>query len=216
MIRLLRSKSLAIALILSSILFYGPHPLVGQSPRTGNLIGHIYDADSTTPVEGAVIIIRNISDNTIQESNESNTLGAVKIDHIEEGLYVLGIWTKDGGYNINSIVGIKANETVEISLALEALVQEKNAQKKEAEKKETEKKETKYPRGKWYYPEVMGECDEGYRWNPKTLRCEWKTKGIGKFFGSPQGIATVLAATFIGGYGIIKLTEAEAEASPFK
>lgn len=211
MIRLVRSKSLAITLIFSSILFCSPQSLVGQSPRTGNLIGHIYDEDGTTPVEGAVIIIRNISDNTIQESIESNTLGAVKIDHIEEGLYVLGIWTKDGGYNINSIVGIKADETVEISFALEALVQEKNAQKKEAEKKKT-----KYPRGKWYYPEVMGECDEGYRWNPKTLRCEWAKKGIGKFFGSPQGIATVLAATFIGGYGIIKLTEKEAEASPFK
>jgi len=211
MIRLVRSKFLAITIILSSILFYSPHSLVGQSPRTGSLIGYIYDEDGTTPVESAVIIIRNISDDSIQESNESNKLGAVKIEHIEEGLYVLGIWTKDGGYNIKNIVGIKANETVEISFALEASTQEKTAQKKEAEKKDA-----KHPRGKWYYPEVMGECDEGYRWNPKTLRCEWAKKGIGDFFGSPQGIATVLAATFIGGYGIIKLTEKEAEASPFK
>ena len=212
MTRLVKSKFLAITIILSSILFNSPPSLMGQSSRTGNLIGYIYEEDATTPLEDAVIIIRNISDDSIYESNESNKLGAAKIDHIEEGLYVLGIWTKEGGYNINNIVGIKANETVEISFILEALAQEKNTQKKDAEKKDA-----KYPRGKWYYPEVMGECDEGYRWNPKTLRCEWKKgKGIGDFFGSPQGIATILAATFVGGYGIIKLTEAEAEASPFK
>ena len=135
MIRLVRSKFLAITLILSSILFYGPPSLMGQSARTGNLIGYIYEGDATTPLVDAVIIIRNISDDSIYESNKSNKLGAAKIDHIEEGLYILGIWTKDGGYNINNIVGIKANETVEISFALEALPQEKDDQKKRREKK---------------------------------------------------------------------------------
>ena len=205
--RLKRSKILATGLILSFFLFYAPHSLFAQKIKNGSLIGYIYKEDGTTPVEEAVVIIRNISNGSMYESKESNELGVSKIDNIEEGVYILGIWTKNGGFNIKNIIGIKTNETVEISFALKAQAQEKT----------TEKKDEKYPRGKWYYPEVMGECDEGYRWNPKTLRCEYiKGKGIGAFFVSPLGIATVIAATVIGAFGIITLLEGEAEASPFK
>lgn len=205
--RLKRSKFLAINLIIAFTLFYAPRFLVAQSPKNGSLIGYIYEKDGTTPVKDAIILIRNISNDSIYESQESNKQGFSKIGHIEEGLYILGIWTKNGGFNIKNLVGIRGNETVEISFALGELDQEK----------ETGKKDEKCPRGKWYYPEVMGECDEGYRWNPKTLRCECKKgKGLGAFFVSPAGIVTVLAATVAGAYGVVKLLETEAEASPFK
>lgn len=205
--KLRRSKFLVICLILSFILFYAPHFLVSQANKNGILIGYIYGEDASTPVKGAVVIVRNISNGSVYESKESNKLGAFKLDHIEEGLYILGIWTKNGGFNIKNIIGIKANETGEVTLALRPLSQEKVA----------EKKDEKCPRGKWYYPEVIGKCDEGYRWNPKTLRCECKKgKGIGAFFVSPLGIATILAATVVGAFGIITLTEVEAEVSPFK
>ncbi|NIO47844.1 MAG: hypothetical protein GTN73_00170 [Candidatus Aminicenantes bacterium] len=205
--RLKRLKWLAINLIIAFILFYAPHSLVAQSTNYGSLIGYIYEKDGTTPVKDAIVLIRNTSNGSIYESEESNKQGISKIDHIEDGLYILGIWTKDGGFNIKNIIGIYGNETIEISFVLGEPNQEKD----------TGKKDERCPRGKWYYPEVMGECDEGYSWNPKRLRCECKRgKGIGAFFVSPVGIATVLAATFVGAYGIIKLTEKEAEVSPFK
>ena len=207
MTKLKRLKFLAINLIVTFIIFYTPHSLVAQSTKNGSLIGYIYEKDGTTPVKDAIVIIRNTSNGYIYESKKSNKHGVIKIDHVEKGLYTLGIWTKDGGFNTKNIIGIHTNETVEISFALEELNQEKD----------TEQKDGKCPRGKWYYPEVMGECDEGYRWNPKTLRCECKKgKGIGAFFVSPFGIISILASTVVGGYGIIKLTEKEAEASPFK
>jgi len=207
MLKLKRLKFLAISLILSLTLFYLPHFMVAQANKNGSLTGYIFREDSTTPIEGAVIIIRNISNGALYESKESNKFGAFKIHHIEEGLYVLGIWTKNSGFNIKNIIGIKANEYGEVTFALRSM----------AQKKADEKKDEKCPRGKWYYPEVMGKCDEGYRWNPKTLRCECKKgKGIGAFFTSPIGIATVLAATFAGAFGIITLSEGEAEVSPFK
>lgn len=207
MLKLRRLKFLAISLILSLFLLNAHHFIAAQANKNGSLTGYIFREDSTTPVEGAVVIIRNISNSALYESKESNKLGAFKIDHIEEGLYILGIWTKNGGFNIKNIIGIKANESGEVTFAL----------RPQAQKKATEKKDEKCPRGKWYYPEVMGKCDEGYRWNPKTLRCECKKgKGIRAFFVSPIGIATVLAATVVGAFGIISLTEGEAEVSPFK
>ena len=205
--KLRSSKSLTISLILSLLLFYTLNLLIAQTNNNGSLAGYIYMEDGTTPIDGAVVVIRDMSDGSLYESKESNKLGAFKLDYLEEGLYVLGIWTENGGFNIKNIIGIKANETGEVSFALKPQTQEKTA----------EKKNKKYPRGKWYYPEVIGKCDKGYRWNPKTLRCEWKKgKGIGAFFVSPLGIATILAATAVGIFGIITLTEAEAEVSPFK
>jgi hypothetical protein len=189
-----------------SILFFWPHSVMAQTNKEGSLVGYIYKEDCTTPVEGAVIRMRNISGGSEYESKESNKLGAVAINSIEEGLYTVGIFTEDGGFNIENIIGIKANELAEVSFTLRPLAQETPPAKKDK----------KRPRGKWYYPEVIGQCDPGYRWNPKTLRCEWGKKGIGSFLASPLGIATVLGATVSGAYGVIKLTEKEEEVSPFR
>lgn len=199
-------SALVIGLFFISILFFWPHFIMAQTNIEGSLVGRIYKEDCTTPIEGAVIRIRNISGSSEYESKESNRLGAVVINSIEEGLYTVGIFTKDGGFNIQNIIGIKANEMAEVSFTLRPLAQETSPAKKDK----------KRPRGEWYYPKVIGQCDAGYRWNPKTLRCEWGKKGIGDFLASPIGIATVLGATVSGAYGVIKLTEKEKEVSPFK
>jgi len=201
-----RISAFVIGSFFISILFFWPHFVMAQTNKEGSLVGYIYKADCTTPIEGAVVRIRNISGGSEYESKESDKLGAVAINSIEEGLYTVGIFTKDGGFNIQNIIGIKANELAEVSFTLRPLAQETSPAKKDK----------KRPRGKWYYPEVIGKCDEGYRWNAKTLRCEWGKKGIGDFLASPIGIATVLGATISGAYGVIKLTEKEEEVSPFK
>ena len=206
-LKLKKTKFVAISLILSFILLNAPYFSTAEANKSGSLTGYIFGEDCTTPVMGAVVVIRNISKDSIYESEESNELGAFKIDNIEEGLYVLGIWTHNGGFNLENIIGIRANESGEVSFSIGPQTQEKAP----------DKKDKKCPRGDWYYPEVMGKCDEGYRWNPKTLRCECKKgKGIGAFFVSPLGIVTVLATTVVGTYGIIKLAEGEKEVSPFK
>jgi len=202
-----KSKLIATCLIFSFILFYSPYLLVGQSNKIGSLTGYIYAEDGTTPVEGAVVKVRNISSGSVYESNISNKLGLFQLGNIEEGLYTVGITTKNGGFNVKNIIGVKANEMAKVSFALRPLYQEEAAVKVTKE----------CPRGEWYYPDAIGECYIGYRWNPKTLRCECeKRKGIGAFLASPIGIAVVIAATAAGIYGIVKLTEEEEEASPFK
>ena len=205
MINALKSKPVATLLIFSIILLYSPHFLKARDSGTGSLIGFVYDKDGTTPLEGAVVKLRSVSNAAVHESGKTDKLGIFTIEGIEEGLYVLGVSSEKGDFNAESFVGIRAGETATVSVALKPIAQTGGRVTKEC------------PRGDWYVPEVEGECDEGYKWNAEKKRCECiKRKGLAAFFLSPAGILVILAAT--GGivYGIVKLTEEEEEVSPFR
>jgi len=205
MFKIVKSKFVAIGLIFSIFLLYSPYLLVGQETGRGNFIGFIYGPDKTTPLEGATIKIRNISTVAVYESEKSDNLGIVKLEGVDEGLYVVGIITKEGDFNFGSWLGVKADETSKISFALEPMAQEE----------ETVKKDKKCPRGDSYVPEVEGECDEGYKWNADTKRCECKKKRLAAFFLSPVGIALLVAAS-AGAVAVIATPKAEAAGSAFK
>ena len=177
MLKISRSKIIAVSLIFSFILFYSPHLLLSQSVGKGNLVGFIYGEDGTTPEEGAVVKARNISPGSDYESKKSDKQGLFMLEGIDEGLYVVGISSKEGDFNLQNLIGIKADETAKVSLALKP-------QKAEAAK-------------------------------------EGKKRGVLKkslltFFRSPVGIATIVAASAAIMYVIVKLVEAEPEASPFR
>jgi len=177
---------------------------VGKETGKGNFVGFIYGADKTTPLEGAVVKIRNITTGSVYESEDANNLGVVKLEGIDEGLYVVGIISEEGDFNFDHWLGIRANETSKVSFALKPTDQEK----------EPAIKDEKCPRGDWYIPEVEGECDEGYKWNPETERCECKKRrGLAAFFTSPFGIALLVAAT-AGAAAAIVVTRTETEGSP--
>jgi len=206
MTRGVRSKPVAILLIFSFILFYSPHVLKAQGKSNGNLIGFVYDKDGTTPLEGAVVEIRNVSTGAVHESSKTDKLGIFKIEGIDRGLYVVGLSLKEGDFNVENLIGIRAGETGKVSIALKPMIQEGA----------DVKKDKRCPRGDWYIPEVEGECDEGYVWNPEKKRCECKKrKGFAAFFATPLGIALIIAATSATVYGVVTLVT-PAEESPFK
>jgi len=117
-IRAPRAKFVAIPLILSFLIFYYPHFLPAQAVGQGSLTGFIFGEDGVTPVEGAVVKIRNIVDGTTYESNTSDSQGAFKIERINEGLYSTGISTSTGDFNFENLIGIKAGEPAKISFSL--------------------------------------------------------------------------------------------------
>jgi len=117
MVKIARSRTIALMLIFSFILFYSPYFLTAETEGKGNLIGIIYDKDKVTPVEGAIVKIRNVATGIVYE-NKTNKLGTFGIEDIEEGLYSVGIFTEDGNFNVESLVGINANEVVVITFAL--------------------------------------------------------------------------------------------------
>ena len=207
MIKLSRSKGIASFLILSFILFYSPFLKGSDAKDTGDLIGFVYGEDGVTPLEGAVVKAKNIYTGTSYESQKSEKQGVFKIDGIEEGLYIVGVSTAEGDFNVDNLIGVRANETGKITLALKPTALGRSAVQEEE----------KCPRGEWYIPEREGECYIGYKWNPRNKRCECiKRKGFAAFFLSPIGIAVIIAASAAALYGIVKLTEEEEEASPFK
>jgi len=115
----LKLKSVFFLFIFSFLMFYSPHLINGKALGKGNLIGFVYDKDGTTPLEGAIVKLKNVSTSSIYESSKADKLGVFKIEGIDEGLYVVGISSKEGSFNVENFIGIKANETAKVSFSLE-------------------------------------------------------------------------------------------------
>jgi len=136
-------------------------------------------------VVSAVLKLRNLSTGSLYESMAADYQGMVEFEGVDEGLYLVGISTAQGDFNIENLVGIKANKTAKIAFALRPQEQEGTAQKT------TER----CPKGEWYVPDIMGQCDENYKWNQETEWCECKKKGPLAFFLTPLGAGLVMAAS---------------------
>lgn len=192
------SKPVAHVLILSFLLFTTPFTFATESKAdTCNLIGFVYAQDGVTPVQDAVAQVRNVFTGKTFKSTTTDKLGVFKFQGIDAGLYVMGITAKEGNYNVEKMLGIEANETAKVSISLG----------------QEEQEEEECPRGESYVPEVQGECDEGYEWNPDTGRCECKKKKKA-FFATPLGIGTIIVAA--GAVGVVTYLLVKEDESPKK
>lgn len=97
-----------------------PSVLTSEQVVKGNIIGFVFDQDGTTPFEGAVVKVRNISNGTLYESSKSDSNGIFKIEGVETGIYVCGVETAQGDYNAEDLFGVKVSEgeTAKLSIAL--------------------------------------------------------------------------------------------------
>ncbi len=124
MFKAVRLKSVSLILIFSFILFNSPYLLTGQTEQTGqtkgkgDLVGRVHGKDGTTAVEGAIIKIKNIVTGRVYESSKTDKMGTFKIEGLEEGMYAVGIVTKEGNFNVESLLGIKANKATSVTFAL--------------------------------------------------------------------------------------------------
>ena len=97
-------------------------PLLSQAENTakGNIIGFVYDQNGTTPFEGAVVKVKNISTGNVYESSVSDTNGVFRITGIETGIYLCGVQALQGDFNSEEYFGVKLSdgETAKLSIAL--------------------------------------------------------------------------------------------------
>jgi hypothetical protein len=205
MIKFTRSKPVVILFIFAFILFWMPELIRAQEIERGNLIGFVYGPDNTSPIEGAVLKIRNLTTGSLYESMASDDQGRVEFENVDEGLYLVGISTSQGDFNIENLVGIKPNKTANIAFALRPLEQEGQALR-------TNERCTK---GDWYVPAVLGQCDENYKWNPDSQRCACMKKSPLAFFLTPLGAGIVMAAS-AGVVAFSLNTDGERSSSAFK
>jgi len=89
-----------------------------QESGKGNLIGFIFGPDGSTPVAGAVVVVKNLTTGAVTEAGESDGLGVFKVPGLGAGLYALGVRSASGSYNSQDFFGITARQTAKISIAL--------------------------------------------------------------------------------------------------
>ena len=105
-------------MVFTILAFMSSSVLMSKDISKGNMIGFLYDNDGRTPLQGAVLQLKNIHSDMLYESSKSDIHGIAKLEGIEPGLYIYGIKTTDGEYNSNDIVGIHAKNTSKISISL--------------------------------------------------------------------------------------------------
>jgi len=112
------AKVFSFGLIFAVLLLYSPQVLKAQGASKGNLIGFVYGQDGTTPVAGAVVTVKNISNGKVFASSASDNLGVFKVQGLDTGLYALGVTAVAGDFNSGELVGVAANETSKIAIAI--------------------------------------------------------------------------------------------------
>ena len=115
--KIFRSRLLIYAIIGSCILVFFPHEAL-SSAQKGTLTGFIFTEDMKTPVEKAVVLVRNVKTKIEFRSNSTDKSGSYVIKNLDEGLYVLGVSAPMGDFNFGFQIRIKANEIAYLSLAL--------------------------------------------------------------------------------------------------
>jgi hypothetical protein len=106
-------------LVVALLVFTSPLVLKSQTPAKGHLVGFVFDKDGSTPVAGAVVMVRDVSNGTVFQSTRTDGLGAFKIEDLRAGIYALGVTSAQGNYNSQELIGIKPGETAKISVALD-------------------------------------------------------------------------------------------------
>lgn len=110
---ILLGAALAMSFVIS------PSVLTAQTPGKGGLVGYVYERNGSTPVKGAVVLVKNVTTGTVLEAPPSDDLGMFKVPGLEPGLYALGVTSEKGSYNSQDFFGITAQQTAKISIALD-------------------------------------------------------------------------------------------------
>lgn len=147
MISPMKSKGIAVLLGLAFLLMISASPSLDAKERAGgNLIGFIYDQDGTTPVEGAVVKVQNISTGEIYRSIQSDSLGIFRVEGLNQGLYLFGVTSHRGDFNSDAVLGISGNETAKLAISLTPYDQQTAAAVQDVYKEQKENGESRVGR----------------------------------------------------------------------
>ncbi|HSQ79156.1 MAG TPA: carboxypeptidase-like regulatory domain-containing protein [Candidatus Bathyarchaeia archaeon] len=91
-----------------------------QESAKGNLAGFIFGPDGSTPVRGAIVIVKNLNTGLVTESKGTDAQGVFTLQGLQVGLYALGVRSTQGEYNSQDFFGVTAQQTSKISIALNA------------------------------------------------------------------------------------------------
>ena len=222
----LRQKSaavlfLAVGLLVAQSLVFSS----GEVSAKGNILGFIYDKDGTTPLEGAIIVAKNLGTGTIYESTKSDKLGIFKLPGIEKGIYIYGVKTDQGEFNANSPMGVRvdANETAKMSISVCPLEKDVSSAMSAIHEEQKATGEALVGRVVNYYPEkglsdiyvIRGYLEEGQRIHVKSSSTDFyqdvksiKSEGISpkRIFSGETGVL-LLKNRVLAGDGVFLVSK---------
>jgi len=135
--RVFQSKAVASILIGAFTLLILPQAGLSQA-KTGSMTGFIFGEDKTTPVDGAVVKVRDVRTNQVYQSRPTETNGLYAVQNLPEGRYLVGVSDAKGDFNFDYEVMVKGGETAKLALAL--VPASESAQDNQDEEKEKKKK----------------------------------------------------------------------------
>jgi len=89
-----------------------------QDPNKGNLVGFVFGRDGSTPVTGAVVVVKNVSTGAVTESVGSDDLGVFRLAGLDPGIYAIGVKSTAGSYNSQDFFGVATQQTSKLTIAL--------------------------------------------------------------------------------------------------
>ena len=126
-------KVKGILVVLFLLIFCSSGFLMSESAGRGNIIGFIYSEGGTTPLEGAVVQVKNMSTGIIYDSSVSDEYGIFKVQGVESGIYMYGVKTPQGNFNSDDLVGVRVSGdgTAKMSVSLTPYEEKVYSAKKE-------------------------------------------------------------------------------------
>jgi Carboxypeptidase regulatory-like domain len=91
---------------------------VAQASGKGNLVGFIFGRDGSTPVEGAVVVVKNVTTGAVAEAAATDATGVFRLAGLEAGIYAVGVKSTAGNYNSQDFFGVAAQQTAKLTIAL--------------------------------------------------------------------------------------------------
>jgi hypothetical protein len=97
-------SAIALVLVLAS-------PAVrAQVPGKGNLVGFIFGQDGSTPVSGAVVLVKNLTTGAVTEAAGPTSWACSKCCRAQPGALPLGVRSEAGSYNSQDFFGVTAEK----------------------------------------------------------------------------------------------------------
>jgi hypothetical protein len=145
-------KIISWGLAFALMLFSSPYFSRSQAGGKGHLVGYVFHKDGSTPVQGVVVVAKNVTTGTVFQSAKTDSLGVFKFEGLDAGIYALGVTSVQGNYNSQDLVGIKADETAKISIALNPFDRESIEAAQAVAKEEKERGESRVGKVVAYSP----------------------------------------------------------------
>ena len=115
--KLFSSKFVVLGLVGAFLFLIIPKDGLAQA-KTGSITGFVFGADMKTPVENAVVKIRDIQNGREYQSRPTDNTGLYSLKNLPEGRYILGVSAAKGDYNFAYELQVKSGEIAKLAVAL--------------------------------------------------------------------------------------------------